>query len=386
MRCQEVKNRLERHVDDELSGHERKAIEEHLSVCAACRKELEVLKSIDSVGKLKFYPEPQPKYWKQLTRSVRNRIAELADKPSESIIDLKRIRELIWPSRVSYRLVSLTATAVVLFFVIRLSFFHRGKYELPAGLTETKSVRPVEAETEPGEVQDAQHLAESMSGVKKTLKETGERPPLKEMKISEPSTPTIKSEEKQEPLIDETDKIAGGVVRSDKEAAPAGEGYESREMRPNFITPESIRVVSAEKPVMADKAGIISEDQHVEVAGVRAKSVAVGVVADEAMDEDVTYDLVYRRVENTENISERIQLWETYLRTNPESRFVKRVRYEQAQLYYMLAIQQMTEERINQALKFYRDHIDFITSEENVENVRKQMEELNTLSKKIEKK
>lgn len=386
MRCQEVKNKLERYVDNELIGHERKAIEEHLSVCAACRKELEVLKSIDSVGKIKFYPEPQPEYWKQLTRSVRNRIAELVDKPSESIIDLKRIRELIWPSRVSYRLVSLTATAVVLFFVIRLSFFHRSKFELPTGLTETESVRPGEAGTEPGEVQDAQHLAESMSRVKETLKETGEAPPLREMKKSEPSIPIKKSEEKQEPSIDETDKIAGGVALSDKEATPAGERSESRKMQPNFIMPESIRVVSGAKPVDVDKVGILSENQYVEVAGVRAKSVAVGVTADEAIDEDVTYDLVYQKVENTENISEKMQLWETYLRTNPESQFVKRVKYEQAQLYFVLAKQKKTEERINQALKFYRDNIDFITSEENVENVKKQMEELNTLSKKIEKK
>ena len=147
MRCQEVKNKLERYGDNALSGDERKAIEEHLSVCAGCRKELEVLKSIDSVGKIKFYPEPQPEYWKQLTRSVRNRIAGLGDKPSASIFNLKRIRDILWPSRVSYRLVRLTATVVVLFFVIRLSFVNRGKFELPTGLSEKESVKTVEAGT-----------------------------------------------------------------------------------------------------------------------------------------------------------------------------------------------------------------------------------------------
>jgi len=328
MRCQEVKNKLERYGDNALSGDERKAIEEHLSVCAGCRKELEVLKSIDSVGKIKFYPEPQPEYWKQLTRSVRNRIAGLGDKPSASIFNLKRIRDILWPSRVSYRLVRLTATAVVLFFVIRLSFVNRGKFELPTGLTEKESVKTVEVGTEPGKVQEAQKLAESMSRVKETPKETGEAPTLREMKISEPSIPTKKSEEKREHSIDETYKIAGGVVLSDKAVAPANE----------------------------------------------------------AIDEDVSYDLVYQKVEGTENISEKIKLWETFLRTNPESRFVKRIKYEQAQLYFMLAKQKMTAERINQALKFYRDNFNFMSSEENVENVKKQIKELNTLSEKIEKK
>ena len=48
MRCRNVKSRLNRYLDGELSDQERRAFERHVGVCAACHEALERLRAADA--------------------------------------------------------------------------------------------------------------------------------------------------------------------------------------------------------------------------------------------------------------------------------------------------------------------------------------------------
>ena len=75
MRCKDFKNKLELYIDNELSRQQKAELERHLSKCPGCTKELEVLKSINTIGKMEIFSEPEPEYWNELSQNIMHQIS-----------------------------------------------------------------------------------------------------------------------------------------------------------------------------------------------------------------------------------------------------------------------------------------------------------------------
>ena len=131
MNCQNFKDKTELYLDNELSNWEKTQFEKHLSKCPDCSRELAVLKSIDSLGKTEIFAEPTPEYWNELNQNIMRQISEPKEKASWFSDKLEQLKGIILPQKISYRLVGLAATAVIIFFIVHLSFFRQGKFELP---------------------------------------------------------------------------------------------------------------------------------------------------------------------------------------------------------------------------------------------------------------
>ena len=79
MNCRKCRERLERFLDNELSGTERTALEQHLAVCAGCRKRTEELKALGALLQSRTPAEPEPgflagfndRFWHEVKRRRR---------------------------------------------------------------------------------------------------------------------------------------------------------------------------------------------------------------------------------------------------------------------------------------------------------------------------
>ncbi|HEX9971145.1 MAG TPA: zf-HC2 domain-containing protein, partial [bacterium] len=148
MNCQDIKNKLELYLDNELSVQEKAEIEAHLLICADCAKQLAKLKSLDSLGKLDIFPEPSVLYWKELRLNIMNDLKS-ADKRSIDLAALlQKFKRYIFPPKLSFRLAGLVATAVIVFFIIHISFLRQGKFELPQTIEIEDSVASHEQEAQ----------------------------------------------------------------------------------------------------------------------------------------------------------------------------------------------------------------------------------------------
>lgn len=74
MKCVDVNSKLEKYIDGALSKNERQEIANHLKICPDCKREIELLKRVDALGKLDIYPEPPAEYWKTLPKTITTRL------------------------------------------------------------------------------------------------------------------------------------------------------------------------------------------------------------------------------------------------------------------------------------------------------------------------
>lgn len=379
MQCQHVKKELERYLDNELPDLERTTIEEHLVNCAVCAKELQALKSIHGVGEIKFVPEPPPEYWRQLPQKIKNRIAELEEKPSKWLLVLNKIQDILWPAKTSYRLVSITATAVVLFLIIRISFFENNKFETPLGILGKDTIKLPDKAAEPLETENALRSSEDVTQMKETPDETHyATSKMVKSKKSEASPPLKQLEGKGEPGP-ESKEIAGIAALSDEEPQSVQDKRASPAVQEKQRRAESFRQVTVIKPAPETQIVKTSQGELPRRPDLGTKTITAAAEEAEASDNALIYNTFLLQARNTDDITEKIDVWEAYLRSNPERPFVRKARYEQAQLYFKLAKEKMTEEQINQALIFYTNNIELIQTDENRETIQSQIKELKTL-------
>jgi len=131
MNCDHVKNKLERYLDNELSDQEAAAVSAHLANCPRCARELELLTAINGIGRMQSFPDPPQHYWAELHQNIRQKIRRQKRAPSRLAEFRDWLTQHSRQVRFSYRLAGLAATGIILFFIVRLSFFHHGRFEMP---------------------------------------------------------------------------------------------------------------------------------------------------------------------------------------------------------------------------------------------------------------
>jgi DNA-binding transcriptional MerR regulator len=110
MNCKEVIELLNPYIDKTLDADMAKQVDDHLKSCSACRKEyLELNDIISAVNSLS--PQPAPE---NLTENIMAKILQKEIQIQTSWMD--RIRKQISIPRLSFRLVSVAAVAVVAVF------------------------------------------------------------------------------------------------------------------------------------------------------------------------------------------------------------------------------------------------------------------------------
>lgn len=385
MQCQHVKKKLERYLDNELPEMERTTVEEHLSKCAVCAEELRALKSIHGAGEMKFVPDPPPQYWGQLLQKINNRIAELEEKPTRWALILNKIQDIIWPAKISYRLVSITATAVVLFLVIRISFLENNKFETPLGPLGKESIKLPDKAEESLEMENAPRPSEDVTQMKKTPKETHYAANKMAKSREREESQSLKQLEGKGGRGTESKEIAGIADISDEESQPVKDEMTSLAEQEKQHRTQSFRQATAVKPGPETQIVKTSQRQLPRMPDLETGAITATPEQAEASDSALVYHSFLMQVENTDDIAEKIDIWETYLRSNPERSFVKRARYEQSQLYFKLAKEKMTEEEINRALRFFSDNIELLQTDENRITIQNQIQELKTLLANIKK-
>lgn len=68
--CVQVAKYLESYIDDALSGKERELVTAHLEYCIDCQKTVKMLKEVDEIGRIAFYPDPGGQYWASISARV----------------------------------------------------------------------------------------------------------------------------------------------------------------------------------------------------------------------------------------------------------------------------------------------------------------------------
>lgn len=373
MECQDVKDRLERFIDNELGDREKTEIAEHMTICTNCAREFEILKSIHAVGKMNYIPEPPPEYWNELPKNIRNRISDLPVKPPKSYVIFENLKNILWPGKISYRLVSITATAVVLFFVIRVSFFTDGKFEAPIESIQRDMIQTTEAEGTPQPHEEMDQKKEAViqpsytTSISKTSKDK-----------EGPTSPNQRRVQHEPPPV-RSKAVAGVATATDRVSKSAQDKIAFRDKQFISQPAESSRIVTAMKSVRETGILEISEEQPPTMPTVQTDVVFAEM---EKKEETETYDMFSVRAKNTKEIPDKIDVWNTYLATNPDQQLLRKVKYEMAQLYYQLAKIKLTEVQIKQSILFFEDNIELLITGDNKNQIEDQLQELKNLLKK----
>ena len=383
MTCHELKNKLELYFDNELSIQEKAEIEAHLSSCADCAETFAHLQALDSLGKKDFFPEPSPLYWRELQQNIMKEI-KAGDKKSTNLAALlQQVKNFFAAPKVSYRVAGLVATAVIVFFIIQISFMRQGKFELPQTIDVSDSISLEEHETRSIEIQ-------------------AEEPPALPGRIETPFPPTIpKAAPSQESdrdhlLINQVEPPAMmkaaerdmGILHDpsrliEPELTIEAEGVIGQQDRKKSFSDETApsrreakRVNSKPAYMYFEKNDLSSKD------AARAKSAAVRESATLRDSSYFKYQLTLRKVEEISDLTEKIETWEGYIHTQPTVFFLRRAKYEQAQIYSELARKKSAEDHINLAIKFYENNFEHLTAIADSSQIESELDALRQLLKK----
>ena len=58
--CKEVQDLFGRYIDNELGSEHEKKVEIHIEKCVKCYDELDLLKKVDTAGKMEIWETPAP--------------------------------------------------------------------------------------------------------------------------------------------------------------------------------------------------------------------------------------------------------------------------------------------------------------------------------------
>ncbi len=376
MKCQEIQNKLALYLDNELSDQESAEIEQHLSTCSACVRELEVIKSIDAIAQVETFAEPEPEYWNQLRQNVMQQIAQPQTKESWMSEKLAQIKKVIWHKKISYRLVSLAVTAAIVFFIVRISFMHDEKFEALVEIsmkdpTEILASKKTTIPEQPA-IGSGQQIPETKSQPKTaplfTEKDVALPKAQKSVSTSEISSTVILK--KNQSLAASTEPV---VIAPEKESdiPPA----------PVAVLTETDKIEGERFPDRAQSKKILDRAKF-EKAHFQLSTVSEKIIKSEADSSWGQFNKIRQQAETISEIIQKIDIWEKYLQANPEIKFVQMATYELALLYFDLANDNPTQDNIHKALIFYSENSQLLFSAPDSLKFKKQFEALQALEKK----
>jgi hypothetical protein len=380
MRCQDIKNRLELYIDNELGNQEKTEFERHLLKCPDCAKGLEVLKSINSIGKMQTFSEPEPDYWNQLSQNILQQLGFHREKTSWIADNLERLKRIILPEKISYRLIGLAATAVIVFFIVHIAFFRYGKFEAPIeiGLEDTVQItEPQSIATAPQkEVTSEKEIPQErrLQKIAKSTQENGAALPKivdaeSELTITEPK---MRAKDKKLTISDsQIEMVAAEDIPPQKPPVPVFDQAAQAERSERF---DEIKMKRSS--VQAKK----TEEIPFSMTAVSNRS--IHHETDTSLNQ---FKKTYQQIKTIQDLKKKIYAWEKYLQTQPGIEFVRKAKFELALLYYKLAAENPSQENIYEAIMFYSVNTQFLFSTPDSVKFRKQYMQLQDFLKKMKK-
>lgn len=385
MNCQEIQNRLELYIDNELSELEKAEVETHLVLCVGCAGLVTTLKSIDSLGKSEIFLEPSPSYWKESRLNIMNEIKTDRKTLFNPEALLYRLKDYLLPKKLSFRLAGLVATAVIVFFIIHISFIRQGKFELPKKI----------------EIQDSISLSEQPMMKSKEIKD--DQAPEAPRHADPPEAPKLTTiqHEVSEQLLDQGSEVPpiiydeaheiGKLPESEKlfehqsniEAEELAEQHDRKESITNKPTPsqrETRRLTAEPAYIALEKKGGTEQDAF------RIQSIGASKSASFPDSSIFRFEMAVRKVLSVREIPEKIEVWENYIQTKPGSKFLRMAKFNQAQLYFILAQKKKKKGQVQQAINFYYNNFDFLVSDSDSTKIIAQFDILQQLLQEIRKK
>lgn len=362
MTCQDIKNRLEKFLDGELPEDEVQSITAHLQSCESCNAQLERIRALDQAVRAEPVKEPPPEYWNQLSADISKRLANVDMTQSHKKVSwTERIHEILWPRRISYRVVGLAATAVITIFVIRTVVLQHDQLPLPPNIAVEKSAEQKEALPESA-LLESKDEAEEVLLLKEAEQEAppstsaGAGVPIrqeKEISTTHKKTsdePTAVSKESPIPGKSRVAKTLSTAQR-DKEltVVPVDEAAEEAVVHQPVLTATADR--AAPRMFRAQKAGAMPP-------GTPNKDSLL-------LSDTITTDP-----------EAQFQMIENHIKLNPQADSIPLLRKDQVRLLLQIAEQSPTPESVNRAEQFFTDHRDILKTMPDYQSLIKKLDEL----------
>ncbi len=376
MSCEDIKNKLGQYLDGELVAQERLAVEQHLVNCPNCRRELGELKAIQSIGQMPLFIEPGDSYWQQLRESIGQQIESHQKTAAHRREQWSKM--IIWlvPRKLSYRLIGLTATAVVAFFVIRFAFQRNESPQISLP-PYTKGI------SQPAADSSAQMLLPRAGGL--------------QAQRSTEAAHLPKATGSSLDSIDESIQLSAVEAQSRDPNEPLQSNITKNKQVPNgnlplldteFTEMQSQSALANETRLRSRPTGL-PQYHMVERApsgAMKAMTVSKPLPAKKNQPEAALYNWFVSREEQLETTISRIELWKQYSHLDTNAVYQQKAMYHLAQLYYEYAQQQRDQENILEALNFYRENASLLRSAPESTLYRNNFMELEHMLKKTLKK
>lgn len=431
MNCQKIKKLLHKFVDGELGDKDKRIVENHLSQCSVCQKELKKIEAVNAIARVEITENVAPEYWSQLTRNIMDEINPTKVTRSFWQRLMDNIKAAIFSERINYRLVGLAATAVILFFFVRITFFDQGEFNLPPELSEMeigssqtregisdKNLRDVDKKTESVANKRMEESAEKKdTGVKKSARG-------KERKIgvvgidqhfmeegvssSQQSaggkTVQILGESKEQEMSDQEKKgkVKNEVAAEYEESALLPDSYDAdkqsnlkKEVEEVALIPKKEKVAGV--PPRSREAGLakaaknqFSDQKKIKIFASEEKRAKkrvfdyqpVAIQAERPEDEAGNYLRILDEKTLSMTVEEKVNYLKLYLQSVKDSTDKNNAIFLLAKNLIELAKQRDTENSIKEALEFYFSNIDKLKKAENYHELKNEIE---LLKKKKEK-
>lgn len=332
MECNETRKYLEQYLDGELSGDDVLKIEAHLKDCEGCREALAELRAIEKAGRSLDVQDPGKAYWSQMTRDVRGRIRDIDGKTIEASPFIEKLKHILWPERISYRLVGLTATAVFVLLLVRITFFGDGFFEV------RRSVPGQEEVVE----ESAKSLVEDVSEDK-----------LDKLTVLQAIEETAEKEEVA-PVPPQMEPVVAKAVES-RQAQPPPAVASRDNTYPKAAAQRTRTIKEVKSSADVEEAAIARAYQEEEALSDRV---------DQAAGSGGTALSVSAEGRIGEDLGVAIEQRETSLKATEDLDVKTMLIEELAGLYFKRAIFTGDQTYIYQALRFYQDHDDIFQENE----------------------
>ncbi|HEX9971739.1 MAG TPA: zf-HC2 domain-containing protein [bacterium] len=383
MKCQETIVKLELYLDNELSVQEKAEIEAHLLTCAGCAKQLANLKSLDSLGKREFFIEPSPLYWKELRQNIMSEIKVDSKKLFSVVALLQRLKNYIFPGKLSFRLAGLVATAVIVFFIIHISFIRQGKFDLPENININDSISIPKQET-----QSIQSKDEEMRKALGVVNESVPQTIPKAMSFQDKGSEQLSTHRKEpQAVINIEDREIRKLHepsmlfenQSNVEAKEVKEQWDKK----NIISDGSVPSQKDAKRMMAKPAYMpLEKNEMAEKDAFRVQSVGASRSMTLHDTSVFKFELISRKAQEVNELTNKIKIWEDYIQTQPELDLLRKAKYEQARLYFDLAQEKMNDNQVKQAISFYEKNFEYLATATDSFQIERELDTLRQLLKK----
>jgi len=381
MKCDQIKKKLERFFDGELDPAEEQEVESHIRTCTECSAVLAKLQTLHEAGKIDFIPDPPKKYWNQLHKDITGKISDLESGRQKAHNRFAGLKRWIWPERISTRLVGLTATAVMVFFIVRImswdndpsSYLRIVGDQTPEYFT-VDGVLTEEAKDEP----DTETSGEKETNIKETVSpdqpDAHKTDDLDDMRRIAPVPPkgetpiagvTARKAEKKEIVVE------GPVVRVDQKSDAAtvadsnvrlvrfAEG--ENVVRVSENTERGVRTKARDDSFVVMKGaggrGVESEQDLKQMIWKSAQeSQPAEEISQSVPSASVVHDNLYQILKETQNNRQRIRILEDRLSHEQNPILRDAMIHLLASLYYVEAWKNKSQAEIHRALQFYEKH------------------------------